>query len=229
MKSVPFKSLSDVTNRIEADKTVLAKVRAKKSRDFGTTARRNDKRIESVIAVISKGDLAGAGFFIREDLVLTNLHVVEGSQFVELKTFEGAKTFGMVTAVDPRLDLALVETKATGVPIKLFSEKNLSLGESVIAIGHPHGLEFSFTQGVISGVREMESIHARGGNQVRYIQTDTAINPGNSGGPLFFGSRVIGVNTWKVTAKSEGLGFAVHYGEVKDFLSRNGVSIGPSS
>jgi len=74
-------------------------------------------------------------------------------------------------------------------------------------------------------MREFDSTYARGGKKIRFIQTDAAINPGNSGGPLFLGTRVVGVNTQKLAATDlEGLGFAIHYSEVLEFLQRSQIT-----
>jgi hypothetical protein len=107
------------------------------------------------------------------------------------------------------------------IPSSLYDNQTLPLGETVEAIGHPGGLEFSITRGIISGLREITSTYAPGGKPIRFIQTDAAMNPGNSGGPLFLNNNVIGVNTQKVASIAiEGLGFAIHYSELSDFLSR---------
>jgi len=120
-----------------------------------------------------------------------------------------------------RLDLALIKVQSRGRPVRFYTDKTIDLGKTVEAIGHPRGLEFSITRGVVSAVRQRPGINLSGGGgkDVLYIQTDVPINPGNSGGPLFLGDRVIGVNAFgarKDTA--EGLNFAVHYSEVLEFL-----------
>jgi S1-C subfamily serine protease len=172
----------------------------------------------------------GSGFYVTGDLVLTNFHVIDGTQFVEIKLFSGLETTGKVIASDPRLDLALVKVGMRGQPVTLYAERTLPLGAEVELIGHPKGLEFSITRGVVSALRELESPNVPGGKKVRFIQTDAAINGGNSGGPMFLGDRVVGVNTLKtVGVEFEGLNFAVHYGEVLEFLARNGVAPGTGS
>ena len=126
-------------------------------------------------------------------------------------------TFGKVEKLDIDKDLALVKVESNGSPISFFSAKEFPLGSSVDAIGHPNGLNFSITRGVVSAIRDMDL--AGSGKKVALIQTDTPINPGNSGGPLFFQNEVIGVNVMKQVANdTEGLGFAIHHSEVIDFL-----------
>jgi serine protease Do len=219
----PLPQLADIRKEMLVDKNkTLAAVRAK---TYEATPR-NDARFESVTVVFHPGGGLGTGFYVRDDLVLTNYHVIEGAQFVEMKLFGGRETFGKVVGRDIRLDLALIQVQARGTPVTFYTANQLALGETVEAIGHPKGLQFSLTRGVVSALREIESRYLKGGRKIRFIQTDAAINPGNSGGPLFVGGKVIGVNTQKLAASElEGLGFAIHYGEVLDFLEQNGVKI----
>lgn len=181
----------------------------------------DDPRFDSVVVVYNnnKGSL-GTGFFIKPDVVLTNWHVVDGAKFVEMKMYDKQETFGKIIAQDIRLDLALVKVQSRGKPVKFYTRKTLKLGETSEAIGHPRGLEFSITRGIVSAIRRRPTIHLDGaGKKVLFIQTDAPINPGNSGGPLFLGDKVIGVNSWKMTGEDVGgLNFSVHYSEVIDFL-----------
>jgi serine protease Do len=181
-----------------------------------------DARFDSVVVIYAKkkGSL-GSGFFIRPDVVLTNWHVVDDSDYIELKTYDGQETFGKVLARDARLDLALVKVQSRGKPVQLQTAKEVDLGRTVEAIGRPTGLEFSITRGVVSAIRRYPSINLPpgAGQEVLYFQTDAPINPGNSGGPLFLADKVIGVNTWGVNKNTaEGLNFAVHFSEVANFL-----------
>lgn len=195
----------------------------------------NDPRFDHVVVVYAGGRRSlGTGFFIAPDIVLTNWHVVEGGQFVEMKMYDGMETFGKVIAMDVRLDLALVKVQARGKPVRFYTGTSLDLGLTVEAIGHPRSLEFSISRGVISAIRKHKNINVAnkqmaktgqvygggGGPEVLYIQTDTSINPGNSGGPLFLGDKVVGVNTWGQGGGGDtGLNFSVHYSEVQGFLN----------
>jgi len=179
----------------------------------------DDSRFKSVVVVYHPGGKVGTGFFVRDDLIITNYHVIQGAKYTEMKMFDGQETFGKVVASDIRLDLALVKSQSRGKPLEFYTDRTLPLGKTVEAIGHPSGLEFSITRGIISSLREIKSGYDPGGKPIRFIQTDAAINPGNSGGPLFLGSKVIGVNTQKLAATEiEGLGFAIHYSEILKFL-----------
>lgn len=193
------------------------------ARTFGVVAG-DDTRFASVVMVYNPGGSLGSGFFVRDDIVLTNFHVIEGAQFVEMKLFSGQETFGRVIAQDIRLDLALVQVQARGVPVRFFNEQNVQLGATVEAIGHPVGLAFSISRGVISALRDLESRFLPGGAPVLFLQTDAAINPGNSGGPLFLGDFVVAVNTWHMVAVDlESLSFSVHYSEVLEFMRDNEI------
>ena len=183
----------------------------------------SDSRFESVVIVLHPSGGIGTGFYIDEETVLTNYHVVEGSKFHEIGLFDGSDTFGKVYAKNIALDLALIKVQKRGIPVKFYPSNKLPVGATVDAIGHPQGLEYSLTRGTISGIRRMASLYDPGGKPVRFIQSDVAINPGNSGGPLFIGDKVVGVNDWKLAATDlEGLSFAIHISEVKKFLEKHG-------
>jgi S1-C subfamily serine protease len=176
---------------------------------------------------------SGSGFVIDHDELVTNFHVVQGALQpggVDLKegasirvVFPGSdEEFGVrVVGANPDYDLALLELTgdnsipATATPMELADSSTAQVGQKVIAIGNPFGLQSSVSQGIISAIgRELPSI---GRVQIPMIQTDAAINPGNSGGPLLDSSgRLIGINTMIVpgvtangSAGNIGIGFAV--------------------
>jgi len=166
----------------------------------------------------------GSGFFVTPEIILTNYHVVEGTEFPEIVKFDGLEGAGQVIAKDIRRDLALVKVDISGVPVTLAPSNKVNRGATVEAIGHPEGLEFSLTRGAVSGVRRLPSLYDPGGSKIRFVQSDVAVNPGNSGGPLFEGAYVIGVNDWKLAATQlEGLSFAIHISEVRKFLKKHGI------
>lgn len=231
LSNILEQSVSDIANQkpMPSDERLISDILERKNRSIAALEQKrfdakpviDDQRFPSVVVVQHPGGRTGSGFFVRDDLVITNFHVIDGVKYIEMKMFNGQETFGKVIDSDIRLDLALIKAQARGNPIVLYDKQTLPLGETVEAIGHPSGLEFSITRGIISGLREIKSTYAPGGKPVRFIQTDAAINPGNSGGPLFLGDRVIGVNTQKVAATAiEGLGFAIHYSELADFVAR---------
>ena len=180
----------------------------------------NDPRFDSVVVVYNPEGSIGAGFYVAPDLVLTNYHVVQDKKFMELKLYDGQETFGKVVKTDVRMDLALIRVQTRGKPVTFYESNSIDLGATTEAIGHPKGLTFSVSRGVVSAVRSLPSLQAPGGKDLLFIQTDAAINPGNSGGPLFLQNMVIGVNTQKLAqVEVEGLGFALHHAEVASFLA----------
>jgi S1-C subfamily serine protease len=162
-------------------------------------------RAAAAVVLIKSGTSTGTGFFVTQDLLLTNEHVVEGQSFVTVRLASGQTLQGRVERTSPDLDLAVVRAAArpdANQILRLGSASSVRPGQEVIAIGSPLGLQNTVTRGIVSAVR------TAGG--VELIQTDAAINPGNSGGPLLDrDGRVIGVTTLKVTRGAESLGFAV--------------------
>ncbi|WES31683.1 S1C family serine protease [Varunaivibrio sulfuroxidans] len=217
-ESRPLPSETALRRAITKDRnTALARAKGGDVKSHVTA----DARFDSVVEVFTGSGTLGSGFYIAPDIVLTNWHVVENHKFVEMKTYQGRETFGKVVNKDVRLDLAAIRVQDRGKPVRFFHGKTLELGSPVEVIGHPEGLAFSITRGIISSLREHASINlpGGGGKDVLYIQTDAPINHGNSGGPLFLGDRVIGVNTWGVGKNiSEGLNFSIHYSEIETFL-----------
>lgn len=213
----PLKSLAALREDMLLDKNkALVQYRQREENQTATT--QQDPRFDSVVVVLNPKGSIGTGFFVEPDLILTNYHVVEGTQFVEMKLRNGLETFGKVVKSDVRLDLALIRAQARGSPVA-FHRGSIPLGSTVEAIGHPKGLEFSITRGVVSALRKQPSLFGVGGKEVLFVQTDTPVNPGNSGGPLFLNNAVVAVNDNKFSAKGiEGIAFSIHYTEVQDFL-----------
>jgi S1-C subfamily serine protease len=162
-------------------------------------------RAAAAVVLISTSTATGTGFFVTQDLLLTNAHVVEGHSVVTVKLASGQMLQGRVERTSVDLDLAVVRAAArpeSNQILQLGSAIAVRPGQEVLAIGSPLGLQNTVTRGIVSAVRNL------GG--VELIQTDAAINPGNSGGPLLDrDGRVIGVTTLKVTRGAESLGFAV--------------------
>jgi len=157
----------------------------------------------------------GSGFiWDAEGDLVTNYHVIEDAQEVEAALADGTRHKAKLVGVAPEKDLAVlrIETKGLNLrPIPLGSSADLQVGQSVLAIGNPFGLDQTLTTGVVSALgREIQSATRRRISGV--IQTDAAINPGNSGGPLLDSAgRLIGVNTaiQSTSGSSAGIGFAV--------------------
>ena len=178
-----------------------------------------DERFESVV-VVKTGSGLGTGFYVSNDEILTNYHVIEGALSISIIDQNKKRSSAVVIKKDLKRDLALLKTNLKGKPVSFYSGQ-LKQGEMVEALGHPKGRKFSLTKGWISAIRNWRSTYdATGSGEVLFIQTDAAINKGNSGGPLFYKNHVVGVNTQKmVDTDIEGMNFAVHFSEVQNFLN----------
>jgi len=158
---------------------------------------------------------AGSGFlWDRKGHVVTNFHVIQGAQRIQVRLESGEAIDGTYVGGSPDYDLAVIRLRRTLSkiqPIPVGTSGNLQVGQTVLAIGNPFGLSRTLTTGVISALdRRLPT--GTGREVVGVIQTDAAINPGNSGGPLIDSSGLlIGVNTAIISGSgsSAGIGFAV--------------------
>ncbi|NER97002.1 MAG: PDZ domain-containing protein [Symploca sp. SIO1B1] len=153
----------------------------------------------------------GSGFIINKDgQLLTNAHVVEGADTVEVVLKDGRSFEGKVIGTDSLTDVAVIKIEGDNLPtVALGDSDQLRSGEWAIAIGNPLGLDNTVTTGIISGTGRSSSQVGVEDKRVEFIQTDAAINPGNSGGPLLNASgEVIGMNT-AVIQGAQGLGFSI--------------------
>ncbi len=153
----------------------------------------------------------GSGFIIKSDgLILTNAHVVDGADKVNVILKDGRTFQGKVMGTDPITDVAVVKIEANNLPtVALGNSDQLKPGEWAIAIGNPLGLDNTVTTGIISATGRSSKDIGVPDKRVQFIQTDAAINPGNSGGPLLNASgQVIGMNT-AIIQGAQGLGFAI--------------------
>ena len=164
----------------------------------------------------------GSGFLISKDgYILTNNHVVEGAE--ELKVYLTSRQepyAGKIVGADPDLDLAVIKIEAgNDLPILKFGDVNkMKVGNWVIAIGNPYGLDHTVTVGVISAKGRPVNIDGREFKDL--IQTDASINPGNSGGPLLnLKGEVVGINT-AINAQAQGIGFAIPSSTVQQVLDQ---------
>jgi len=156
----------------------------------------------------------GSGVIIDpEGHVVTNEHVVRKASRIDVTLADGSKYEGKLLSGDPESDLALIELNAKKpLPaLRLGRSDDLMIGETVIALGNPFGLESTVTVGVVSAKNRSVTLEGREA-YAGLVQTDAAINPGNSGGPLLDSSgRLIGMNTmiFSRSGSSAGIGFAV--------------------
>jgi len=161
---------------------------------------------------------AGSGFVISPDgLILTNNHVVENARSVKVTTSSGEEYPAKVRGRDPLTDLALVKVDAKKqlASASLGDSDAARVGDWVVAIGNPFGLEGTVTAGIISAKGRVIA-----GPYDDFLQTDAAINPGNSGGPLFgLRGEVVGINT-AIIAQAQGVGFAIPINLAKELLAQ---------
>jgi len=165
---------------------------------------------------IQKG--LGSGFVVSSDgLILTNAHVVEGSDKVKVTLKDGQTYEGKVMGTDSLTDVAVIKIEAESLPAVTFADSDsLQPGEWAIAIGNPLGLDNTVTTGIVSATGRTSAQVGVADKRVSFIQTDAAINPGNSGGPLLNAKgEVIGINT-AIIQNAQGLGFAIPVNSARD-------------
>ena len=153
----------------------------------------------------------GSGFIInQEGYVLTNEHVVRKADKIKVTLSDGREFDGEIIGSDVTSDMAIVKIKADHLPtVTLGNSDELRVGEIVIAIGNPYGLQQTVTMGVVSAKDRSIPTGIEGHIYKDFIQTDTAINPGNSGGPLLnIKGEVVGINT-AIIPYAQGIGFAI--------------------
>ncbi len=158
----------------------------------------------------------GSGFIINSNgYIVTNNHVVQDATDIKVKGDDGREFSAKVVGRDPRTDLALIKVEATGLPvIPLGDSSELQVGEQVMAIGNPFGLERTVTTGIVSAVGRVIGQ----GPYDDFIQTDASINPGNSGGPLLNSrGQAVGINAaiFSQSGGSVGIGFAIPINQAK--------------
>lgn len=171
----------------------------------------------------------GSGFVISEDgLILTNAHVVRDAKEVMVHLADRREFAAQVLGADPVTDVAVLRIAATGLtPVLLGNPADVEVGDRVLAIGAPYGLEQTATQGIVSA----KGRSLPGDSVVPFLQTDAAVNPGNSGGPLFDGhGRVVGINAQIYTESGgfQGLSFAIPLDvalQVKDQIVATGKAV----
>ncbi|MEM8831638.1 MAG: HhoA/HhoB/HtrA family serine endopeptidase, partial [Cyanobacteria bacterium P01_G01_bin.19] len=160
----------------------------------------------------------GSGFIVSSDgLILTNAHVIDGSDLVNVTLKNGSTYEGKVMGTDPLTDVAVIKIEAEDLPAVTFADsEQLQPGEWAIAIGNPLGLDNTVTTGIVSATGRSSSQVGIAEKRVSFIQTDAAINPGNSGGPLLNArGEVIGINT-AIIKNAQGLGFAIPVNTARD-------------
>ena len=156
---------------------------------------------------------SGSGFVISSDgYILTNHHVVDQAEEIQVLFADRSEYEATIIGTDRRSDLALLKIDAKGLKsLKFGDSEQVQVGEWVLAIGSPFGLDYSVTAGIVSAIGRSIP-NAQRENYVPFIQTDVAINPGNSGGPLFnLEGQVVGINSqiFSRSGGSIGLSFSI--------------------
>ena len=175
----------------------------------------------------------GSGFIFADGLIMTNAHVVDGSDLVTVGLTNGKKFKGKVIGQDFFTDIALIKINGKGPWPKadLGDSTKIKVGDWAIAVGNPFGLENTVTLGIISNLKRNVTQLGIYDKKLDLIQTDAAINPGNSGGPLLNSNgEVIGINTLIRSGPGAGLSFAIPINKAKEVayqLLDNGKVIHP--
>jgi putative serine protease PepD len=209
--------------------------------------RRAYRGVVEITVRTDSGSAEGSGFvYDSSGHIVTNDHVVNGAQSVSVKFWNGKTYDAQVVGSDSSTDLAVIKVDAPDsqlFPLSLGVSRDLQVGDSVVAIGSPFGLEETVTSGIVSALhRSIDSLN-EGFRIIDSIQTDAAINHGNSGGPLLSSSgQVIGVNAQirSDSGGSDGIGFAIPSDTVRSIANQLisngeavhaylGVSLAPSS
>ena len=170
---------------------------------------------------VGQGSRAGSGsgvLFTPDGFLLTNHHVVQGSENVRVRLNDGSELSGRVVGNDPWTDLAVVQIEGNTFPFAALGDSaRLKVGQLAVAIGSPLGFESTVTAGVISALgRTLRSVSGHLVDNI--IQTDAALNPGNSGGPLVDShGRVVGINT-AIIQPAQGICFAVPVNTARTIL-----------
>ncbi len=170
--------------------------------------------IKSVVTI--RTDISqGTGFIIdQEGYIVTNYHVMENAKSAGIFTYDSETYSVNLIGYNSNFDIALLKISGDFEKLKLADSDDIQIGEKVIAIGNPLGLQFSVSEGIVSAV------HRPGPSGVNaYIQTDAALNPGNSGGPLINKKgKVIGINNFKIGG-GESLGFALESNYIESIVN----------
>lgn len=210
---------SDNANKSAPSIKVSSKPSANQDSGYMTTQEIVRKVSPSIVGIAIYNNISltpigeGAGIVISEDgYIATNEHVISGANMIKVVFNSGEQYEAKLIGSDVRTDLAVIKIEAKNLKVATFGNSDeIEVGEPVIAIGNPGGLDFlgSVTAGIISGVDR--KINKNDGYTLNCLQTDAAINPGNSGGALInMYGQVIGINSAKlVQLDYEGIGFAI--------------------
>ena len=168
------------------------------------------------VPIIEGVNHLGSGLLVSPDgLIVTNAHVVDEKGTLLVSLHDGTRAKGVMVHRHEQADLAIVRAAIHTrqyFPLQDRLAHGYDAGDEVLAIGHPRGLHFTSTRGIVSEA-------SRRTPDGRFVQTDVAINPGNSGGPLLDAQgNLVGINTWQIGTDSQGLGFAIPGVQVLEYF-----------
>src|SRR5947207_4320656 len=163
----------------------------------------------------------GSGFIFASDgQILTNAHVVARARRIQVTLADGRKFDAGLVGSDQEVDVAVLRIGAEHLPVAELGRAPLRVGQLVIAVGNPYGLNWTVTAGVVSALGRTLDVPGSRRKMTNLIQTDTPINPGNSGGPLVDSmGRVVGITT-AMMPLAQGLGFSIPLDTVKAAIAR---------
>ena len=180
-----------------------------KSADFSAIV---DDVLQSVVSITTNAGQGSGAIITKDGYVVTNFHVISGAtaSSIRLHTYDGNSHETEVAGYDSDADIALLKINGNFDSLPFGDADEAKIGERVIALGNPAGLDFTVTEGIISAFRTSSDGY-------RYLQVDVPINPGNSGGPLVdVRGEILGINNFKLKGDFEGLGFAIIANTVED-------------
>ena len=217
-------SFSELAERVKPAVVNISTTKTTSGRNFGSPFGRSpfgddffDRFFGDIPQREFKQRSLGSGFVISNDgYIFTNNHVVEKADKILVKLSDNREYEAKIIGTDPKTDIALIKIKpSNSLPVvEIGDSDQVKVGEWVIAIGNPFGLEQTVTAGIVSAKGRVIGA----GPYDNFIQTDASINPGNSGGPLFsMDGKVIGINT-AIVAQGQGIGFAIPINMAKGIL-----------
>ena len=178
---------------------------------------RSSSKGDSLDRETKKSQFAGTAFFFNENLLVTNYHVVKDTADFSVVLEDGREFEGVLEGYDADSDLAVISIEGKDLPPGLVIANTVVLGEPVVGIGYPLGLQQSITQGIVSGLN-VESSFVLEDRSVRLLQIDAPINPGNSGGPLFNClGEVVGV-TMAIHPSGQGIAWSISAEEMRHII-----------
>lgn len=198
---------------------VIAKPNAEKERNAKELYKKCSSSTAEITVDIDNAEAIGSGFFISDNMVVTNYHVIEGSKMIVVSTNSNKYVASAIMGYSKELDLAILKVNTKKHDYLVMNTSGTDVGETVYALGSPFGLTGTMTEGIVSTAsRVMEGVD--------YIQTSAPLSPGNNGGPLVNAyGEVIGINKMGAT-NGQNLNFAINMKELQKINTNHPISVG---